>query len=204
MELTTLFLLGTYHGINPGMGWLFAVGLGLQEGRGQAVWRALLPIALGHTLAIGLVVALAAVVRVVIPTEIVTAVVAVSLVGLGVYKLIRHRHPRYGGMQVGFKDLVVWSFMMASAHGAGLMVLPFLSGEPGAGHHHGHMAGAMSPESGLFGVAIHTVGYLVVTGAAAFVFYKKLGLALLRTAWVNLDLIWAVALIATGVLTCIL
>jgi hypothetical protein len=160
--------------------------------------------ALGHTLAIGLVVALAASVQFVVPTEIVSAVVAVSLVLLGIYKLVRHRHPRFGGMQVGFKDLVAWSFMMASAHGAGLMVLPFLGGDSGSGHHAGHMAGAMSPESGLFAVAIHTVGYLIVTGVAAWVFYKKVGLALLRTAWVNLDLIWAVALIGTGVITWIL
>lgn len=88
------------------------------------------------------------------------------------------------------------------------MVLPFLAGESAtgshAGHHAGHMAGmggAMSPESGLFAVLIHTLGYLIVTGAAAYVFYKKIGLALLRTAWLNLDLIWAVALVATGVFT---
>lgn len=201
MELTTLFLLGTYHGINPGMGWLFAVGLGLQEGRGLAVWRALLPMALGHTIAIGIVVALAGLLQVVVPTDVLRIVVALTLVGLGIYKLIRHRHPRFGGMQVGFKDLVVWSFLMASAHGAGLMVLPFLGGEAAAGHQHGHMASAMSPESGLFAVMVHTLGYLIVTGAAAFLFYKKLGLALLRTAWLNLDLIWAVALIATGLIT---
>lgn len=202
MEFTTLFLLGTVHGINPGMGWLFAVGLGLQEGRGQAVWRSLFPMALGHTLAIGVVVALAGLIQVIIPAKVVTTVVAVTLIGLGLYKLFRHRHPRFGGMQVGFRDLVIWSFLMASAHGAGLMVLPFLGSDASAGHEAGHMAGmagAMSPESGLFAVLIHTVGYLVVTGAAAYIFYKKVGLALLRTAWLNLDLIWAVALIATGV-----
>jgi hypothetical protein len=201
MELTTLFLLGTYHGINPGMGWLFAVGLGLQEGRGHAVWRSLLPMALGHTLAIGIVVALAGLIQVIVPTQIVSAVVAVSLIGFGLYKLFRHRHPRFGGMRVGFKDLVVWSFLMASAHGAGLMVLPFLGTNATAAGHHDHMAAAVSPESGLFAVAIHTLGYLLVTGLAAYIFYKKVGLALLRKAWLNLDLIWAVALIGTGLFT---
>src|SRR5215470_18093019 len=121
-----MLLLGAYHGINPGMGWLFAVALGMQQGSGRGVWRALPPIALGHVLAIGAVVLTAGVAQLVVPLEALKVAIAAILVGFGVYRLFRHRHPRYGGMQVGFRDLTTWSFLMATAHGAGLMVLPFV------------------------------------------------------------------------------
>ena len=200
-----LFLLGAYHGINPGMGWLFAVALGMQQKSPRAVWRALIPISVGHALAIGVVVALAGLVQAVLPLRSLKIGVAVILFALGFYHLLRHRHPRFGGMQVGFGDLAIWSFLMASAHGAGLMVLPVLFGMRGgdcfAGSpvsmHHVHMA-AMGGSTNLSAVLIHTLGYLIVTGFVAWIVYEKLGLALLRKAWLNLDLIWAVALVATG------
>ena len=116
---STLFLLGAYHGINPGMGWLFAVARGMQEHRARAVAWSLPPIALGHALAIGVVVLLAQLAQVALPMLYIRIGVAVALVGLGVYKLIRSRHFRWGGMQVGFRELTIWSFLMASAHGAG-------------------------------------------------------------------------------------
>src|SRR5206468_363127 len=102
---TTLFLLGAYHGINPGMGWLFAVARGMQEHRTRGVAWSLPPIALGHALAIGAVVLIAQLAQVALPMLYVRIAVAVILVGLGVYKLIRGRHFRWGGMQVGFRDL---------------------------------------------------------------------------------------------------
>src|SRR5258708_20567525 len=120
----TLFLLGAYHGINPGMGWLFAVALGMQEHSARAVVRSLAPIALGHALAIGIVVVLASLIGIVLPLNYVKAGVASALVALGVYRIVRSRHFRWGGMQVGFRELTIWSFLMASAHGAGLMALP--------------------------------------------------------------------------------
>jgi hypothetical protein len=125
----TLSLLGAYHGVNPGMGWLFAVALGLQEQSGRAVLRALLPIAIGHAAAIGLTVGLLAAGRASVPLSALAWITAALLVGFGLFKLIRPRHPRWVGMRVGAKDLVVWSFLMATAHGAGLMLLPvFLLG----------------------------------------------------------------------------
>jgi hypothetical protein len=245
--------LGALHGINPGMGWLFAVALGLQERKGAAVWRALPPLALGHGLAIAVVVALAAVVGLVLPPGWLKWSVAGLLLGMGVYRLFRHGHPRYGGMQVGPLQLTIWSFLMASAHGAGLMVLPIVLGmrarstdsaasvPAGADHSHGghgmglgaehsHSghgmgsgveAGALAGGDGghaghmdvLFsGMApgqwealavtlVHTLGYLLVTGVVAVIVYRKLGLRLLRTAWINLDLIWAGALILTALVT---
>jgi len=121
-----LFLLGAYHGINPGMGWLFAVARGMQEHATKAVARALLPITLGHALSIGLVLALAGLIQIVLPLGYVQIVVAFALISLGILRLLRRRHFAWGGMQVGFRDLTIWSFLMASAHGAGLMVLPIV------------------------------------------------------------------------------
>ena len=132
--LSLMFLLGAYHGVNPAMGWLFAVALGMQERSGRAVGRSLLPIALGHALAVSLVVLAAALAQAVLPLGRVKALVAAILLGFGLYCLVRRRHPRWGGMQVGFRDLTIWSFLMASAHGAGFMVLPLLLGTSGEGH----------------------------------------------------------------------
>src|SRR5436190_2948297 len=190
----TLFLLGAYHGINPGMGWLFAVARGMQEHRARAVAWSLPPIALGHALAIGVVVLLAQLAQVALPMLYIRIGVAVTLVGLGVYKLVRSRHFRWGGMQVGFRDLTIWSFLMASAHGAGLMVLPVMM----AGPHAHHMAVSQDAASGVWATLIHTLGYFSVTAAAALLVYQKLGLAMLRRSWFNLDLIWAIALVVTG------
>lgn len=190
----TLFVLGAYHGINPGMGWLFAVARGMQEHRARAVAWSLLPIALGHALAIGVVVVIAQAAQGAIPMLYVRIGVAAALMGLGVYKLIRSRHFRWGGMQVGFRDLTVWSFLMASAHGAGLMVLPVVL----AGPHAHHMTAAQGATSGVWATLVHTLGYFTVTAAAALLVYQKFGLAMLRRSWLNLDLIWAVALVVTG------
>jgi len=190
----TLFALGAYHGINPGMGWLFAVARGMQEHRARAVAWSLLPIALGHALAIGVVVVIAQAAQGAIPMLYIRIGVAAALVGMGVYKLIRGRHFRWGGMQVGFRDLTVWSFLMASAHGAGLMVLPVVL----AGPHAHHMTAAQGATSGVWATLVHTLGYFTVTAAAALLVYQKFGLAMLRRSWFNLDLIWAVALVVTG------
>lgn len=203
-----LAALGAGHGLNPGMGWLFAVALGLQEGRARAVWRALPPLALGHAMAVGAAVLGAAALGRLVPTEVLARIVGVVLVALGARRLVRHRHPRYGGMRVNFRELTTWSFLMATAHGAGLMVLPLLLRQPslGAGTHHDlhivHVAAAsmlpVTSTAGFRAMLLHTGGYLLVTGLIAIVVYRKLGLRMLQTVWINLDLIWGVALIVTG------
>ena len=180
------------------MGWLFAVARGMQEHRTRAVAWSLPPIALGHALAIGVVVLIARLAQVALPMLYVRIGVAAMLVGLGVYRLIRSRHFRWGGMQVGFRDLTIWSFLMASAHGAGLMVLPIVLAGPLAGPHAHHMAGSQSAASGVGATLIHTLGYFTVTAAAALLVYQKFGLAMLRRSWFNLDLVWAIALVVTG------
>lgn len=223
--------LGAFHGINPGMGWLFAVALGLQEQRRGAVLRALLPIALGHAISIGAVVLVLGLLQDQLPDAWLRLPVGVGLTGFGLFKLFRSRHPRWVGMRVNFRDLTVWSFLMATAHGAGLMLAPVLLGwgrgghetmsamDHAGGHDHAAMlraagehaehtsalaAAATTPLLGLAATAIHTLGYLLVMGLIAVVVYEKVGLAILRRAWFNLDVVWAVALIITGVVTLLL
>jgi len=204
-----MLLLGAYHGINPGMGWLFALALGMQQQKASAVARSLIPIALGHAVAIGAVVLTATFLGKALPVAAIRYPVAAILVGLGIFSLVRHRHPRWVRMQVGFRDLTAWSFLMASAHGAGLMVLPVLlagSTVEAAGKTagHNHLSAAATPAAGLLATAVHTAGYLAVTGLVAWLVYSKLGLALLRNAWFNLDLVWAVALVVTGLATLVM
>jgi hypothetical protein len=208
--LWLMLLLGAYHGLNPAMGWLFAVALGMQEQKGTTVVRSLVPMALGHALAVGAVVALAMVLGVSLPLVVARGVVAGLLVGLGVFFLVKHWHPRWVRMQVGFADLTLWSFLMATAHGAGLMVVPVLwrgtSAEASVrmGDHANamlHGSAGTSPLAGLTATLIHTAGYLLVTGLIAWVIYTKVGLAILRKAWFNVDAVWGVALVATGLIT---
>jgi len=202
----TLSLLGVYHGINPAMGWLFAVALGLQEKSGRAVVRALLPIAVGHAASIGLTVGLLAMGKASIPADYLRWGTAAVLVGFGVLKLVRPRHPRWVGMRVSSRDLLFWSFLMATAHGAGLMLLPvFLLGEGNEAPCHGsgcHNAAGLSLSTVpgyIAAVGVHTLAMLVAAAAVALVVYYKFGLSLLRKAWLNLDVVWAVALILAGV-----
>jgi hypothetical protein len=202
-SLITLAALGAFHGLNPGMGWLFAVALGMQEGRRSAVWRALIPLTAGHCLAIAAAVLVGLIAGVALSPGMLRWPVAVSLIGLGIWQCFRHLHPRWASMRVGLAGLTWWSFLMASAHGAGLMVLPlFLSmttPNEGTGCH----KYLSSAEATLGGAAtlVHGVGYLVATAVAAWIVVDRFGLGLLRKAWINLDLIWAVALMITGTLT---
>jgi hypothetical protein len=194
------------------MGWLFAVALGLQRESRGAVWGALGPLALGHALAIAAAILVAGTVGLVVPLELLQAGTAILLVGLGAYRLVRSRHPSlrgraFGGMQVNARELAIWSFLMSSAHGAGLMVLPLVMGDTPVTTHAHHLAqasllgGSSLSTSGATAALVHTSGYLMVTGLIAVIVYERLGTKFLRTAWVNLDLIWAAALIVTGVAT---
>ena len=217
-EWTSIGLLGGLHGMNPAMGWLFAVSLGLQAQSSRAVWSALAPLALGHALAVGVALAIGAALGVVLPLTGVRWIAAAALLTFGVWHLRPHTHPRWGvgGMCVGPWRLTTWSFLVSSAHGAGLMVLPFVL--PGvtvsvsadahahsvAGGHAAHVAGmAMSAgqTTALLATFVHTLSYLAVSGAIAYLVYRHLGLRFLRTAWINMNVIWAVALIVTAVAT---
>jgi hypothetical protein len=195
----TLALLGVYHGVNPGMGWLFAVGRGLQERRRSAVLGALLPIAAGHELSIVLVVVAVALTQALVPPHTVRLAAAAGLVGFGVYTLVRPRaHPRGFGMRVGVLGLAAWSFLMSSAHGAGLMLAPVLLGLPTADHY------ADLRQLGLtaaLAATVHVTAMLATMAVLAVIVYEKLGLGLLRRNWFNLDLAWSVVLVTAGALT---
>jgi hypothetical protein len=206
----TLFGLGAYHGINPGMGWLFAVALGMQEKSRRAVLAAIPPIALGHALSIALVVGILWLAGASLPENALRYGAGVLLLSFGIYRLVRSRHLKWVGMRVGFRDLTLWSFLMASTHGAGLMLVPILlawphtdhSGHIGPDSHAGHlpMVGFTNPLWWLVAVGVHSTGHLLVAALIALIVYEKLGLALLRRSWFNLDLLWIVALMLSGVL----
>jgi hypothetical protein len=215
----SLLALGAAHGINPAMGWLFAVGRGLQERDRRAVWRALGPLALGHAMAIAVAILLAITLGQMLPVRWLRWLVAAALLAVGVDGLMRHRHVRLGGMRVSARELATWSFLMASVHGAGLMVLPFVLGaaasRPAAALHHHHAMGLVGGQThslvaasvgivdpiGVTAPLIHTLGYLAVTAALAVVVYEKVGLRILRRAWINLNVLWAAALIAAAAMS---
>lgn len=205
MSWATLIALGAFHGINPGMGWLFAVALGMQERRRGAVLRALLPLGAGHALAVSSAVGVVLAIGFVMPLVWLRWPIAAVLVSLGVLRFFRHRHPRWAGMRVSMGGLTLWSFLMATAHGAGLMVVPVFMGMSMSGEHAHHLHSAAGASAGMavFATGLHAVGYLVVTAFVALLVFEKLGVGILRRAWFNLDLIWSGALIATGALTLI-
>jgi hypothetical protein len=196
----TLFLLGCYHGLNPGMGWLFAVGLGYQDRSTLAVIRAIVPLTLGHVISVAIIVLVATFAAVQLPHEAVHVAAAAILIGFGVYRLVRARHIRWVGMRVGFWGLTLWGFLMSSAHGAGLMLLPFVT----AAHPSTTSAMAMPMPgtftSGWLMVGVHTLGYVLTVTAVALLVYTKIGVQFLRMAWLNVDAVWAGALILTGLI----
>jgi hypothetical protein len=199
-----LILLGAYHGLNPGMGWLFALARGLQEKKRAALVQSLLPIALGHAIAIALALLILQIAQTVFPLRAVKIAVATILFGVGLYRIIRARHPRGAGMRAGWWELSFWSFLMASSHGAGLMLIPVLLAHPGHPMSH-HMAVPIAPDTLsvhpssflVMAVLVHTASLLVVAGALAILFYQaydRYGLSMLQKAWFNFDLLWALAL----------
>lgn len=202
-----LVLLGAYHGVNPAMGWLFAVALGLQERSRRAVYGALLPLALGHELSIAVVVLVIGTLQLVAEPAVLRIAGAAALIAFGLYKFVKPRsHPKWVGMRVTKPELVLWSFLMSTAHGAGLMLVPVIINLPGQhdGHTHSHSAVELSTATviqDLAAVVVHTGAMLFVMGLIAVVVYEKVGVTILRRAWLNLDVIWAAAAIIAGVAT---
>lgn len=198
MTITAVILLGAFHGLNPAMGWLFAVARGLQERSRIVLLQSLPAIAAGHLASVALVaVAVIATGSVVTGTTLSIAG-GVLLVGFGLWRLLSKRHFRWVGMRLSLWQLAFWSFLMSSAHGAGLMLIPIFTGMQHEGHgaHAGH---AMS--GGLAVAVLHTLAMFVVAGTVALIVYEVVGLTILRRAWFNVDRMWAVALISAGVIT---
>lgn len=192
--------LGAFHGLNPAMGWLFAVALGLHRQQRAVVYVSLLPIAIGHAVSIAAVAGLLVTAGLLVPHDLVRTASGVGLLGWAAYHWrFGHRHRVRFGMRTGLLGLAAWSFLMATAHGAGIMLWPALmplclSGAASTAGPGGPIAAAVA------GVGIHTLAMVATTAMVAALVYERLGLAILRHAWLNVDLIWTFALIATGAL----
>lgn len=191
--------LGALHGLNPAMGWLFAVALGMHRQSQTVVFQSLLPIAAGHALAV-VIVALAFVYfGSVIDQKLVQRICGVVLVAWALYHaLYGHRHRVRVGMQTGMWGLALWSFLMASAHGAGLMLIPALVPLCLAATPAKELTAGGSMLTALAAVGVHTAAMLAVTGTIAIIVYRWVGLAFLRRGWLNVDLLWTAALVVAG------
>jgi hypothetical protein len=205
--------LGAYHGLSPGMGWPLAVANGMWAKKDGAVFATLLPLACGHFLAMA---------AALLPLSLLLAYVDWSqpvriaaggmVAAFGVFKLVNRRHPR-ALARLGPNHLILWSFLVATAHGAGLMLAPVFLGlcaadsAPGPVAGHGHEAMADLMRSGIatsFAVsAVHTLAMALVGGVMAWIVYRWAGLALLRRAWLNLETVWAGSLVVAGVAACV-
>lgn len=193
--------LGAYHGINPGMGWLFAVALGLHRQSRRVVLVSLIPITLGHALAVAAVAFAVVLAGVVVDEELVRYAAGTLLIGWAIWhQLYGSRHRVRFGMRTGLLGLAAWSFLMAGAHGAGLMLVPVLIPLCLAASPAAEITAAGSAPVALAAVAVHTLAMVLTTGAIAVAVYEWLGLAFLRRGWVNLDLVWTVALVVTGLI----
>jgi hypothetical protein len=193
----TLAALGAFHGLNPAMGWLFAVALGLHRRSRRAVLLALPPMAAGHALSVWLMAASLMAMGTIVNTVAIRMIAGGILVlWAGYHWLYGHRHRVRVGMTAGLAGLALWSFLMASAHGAGLMLVPALlplcAGMPA-------LSGG-SLLAALAAVGVHTLATLAVMGLVALVVHDWLGLAVLRRSWINFDLLWSGTLVATGLM----
>jgi hypothetical protein len=194
-----LVLLGAYHGLNPGMGWLFAVARGLQDRSRRALLGSLLPIAIGHEASIVIVVIAVSLTEQFLPTYLIRLLAALVLVSFGMYKLARPQtHPGGFGMRVGFVGLTGWSFLMSTAHGAGLMLAPILLGLPVYAAYHSLRELSLQAVAA---ASLHVAAMLLVMGIVSIVVYEKVGLRVLRRGWFNLDLGWSLVLIGSGAIT---
>jgi hypothetical protein len=208
----TLAGLGVYHGINPAMGWLFAVSRGMQERSRRAVLRSLVPIAIGHEASIALVALLVLGLSTTTDPMELRIGAAATLVAFGIFRFVKPRaHFRWTSMRVSDRELTLWSFLMSTAHGAGLMIAPVLIGLQGSIDRSGAQAhdkadlGLLHASIGVgaVGIAVHVLVMLAVMGLVAVVVYERLGLKVLRTAWINTDALWAGAFVLAGFITLI-
>jgi hypothetical protein len=190
--------LGAFHGLNPAMGWLFAVALGLHRQSRAVVAASLLPIAIGHAASVAVVACLLVIAGYLVPSEVVRIGSGLVLLGWAAYRWrFGHRHRVRFGLQVGLSGLAGWSFLMATAHGAGLMLWPALM-HTCLSEGTGEMGQAGPVAALLAGVGIHTLAMAATTTIIAVFIYEWVALDLLRRAWLNLDLLWTFVLVATG------
>ncbi len=197
--------LGAYHGINPGMGWLLAVSNGMQARRGAAVFRALVPIGAGHFLAMAAaLLPFALLTTYVSQQRLIGLAAGLALMAWGLYTLMRNKHPRFLA-RIKPTHLTLWSFLMATAHGAGFMLLPVylrLCGPEPADAAHAAMMALLQRDmsTALLVASVHTLAMLATGGSIAWMVYRYWGLRALRQSWFNLNLLWSVMLLGSGAL----
>ena len=194
MEHSLLFFLtlGVYHGINPGMGWLFSVSIAMQKESTRKIFTSQIPIAVGHLASLIVTLAIFETLKNIIPIHYTKIFFASVLIIFGAYKIYDRAHMNWVKMNVGNIDLVIWSFLMASSHGAGLMLIP------GFNTQSGHHSVIHIFKSGLLPLVSHMAGMIIISTTIAYFVYKVIGLRILRTAWVNFDYLWSYALIIGG------
>ena len=199
----TLAVLGVYHGINPAMGWLFAVSRGMQERSRRAVLRSLVPIAIGHEASIALVAVLVLGLSTTTDPKALRIGAAAALIAFGAFRFVKPRaHFRWTTMRVSDRELGVWSFLMSTAHGAGLMIAPVILGlRASQGHDDMAMLSGGPIDIAAVGIAVHVAAMVAVMGAIAFFVYERVGLQVLRRAWLNTDQVWAGAFVLAGLVT---
>jgi len=192
--------LGAYHGANPAMGWLFAVSLGMQDQSRRSVTRALPAIAVGHELSVVVVAVVVSGLGLLASPALLQVVAAAALIGFGVFRFLRPRwHPRWTRMRVRGRELVAWSFLMSTAHGAGLMVAPLLIAGASSGGGHDLLAGThLDLQETALLVTLHAAVMIGVTAAVALGVYTRFSTTLLRRIWPNLDGVWATAFVVSG------
>jgi hypothetical protein len=203
-QLIALAGLGAFHGLNPAMGWLFAVARGMQERSRTVLLRSLPPIAAGHLASVAIVAAVVSATRSLVAARVVGIAGGLLLVGYGLWRLLSERHFRWAGMRLSARQLAGWSFLVSSAHGAGLMLLPVLATQPmpAAGHAaHAMAAPAAGALSGLAAAGVHTIAMVLVMALCAVVVYEFVGVNVLRRAWFNVDRLWAAVMVGAGALT---
>lgn len=198
----TLAGLGAFHGINPAMGWMFAVALGLHRGEQRVVLLSLVPIAFGHALAVAAALAVFVAFGLTIDAAVLRRAAAAVLIGWAAWHALRgHRRPLRVGMRTGLAGLAAWSFMMATTHGAGLMLIPVLAPLCEAPPALSDPAAPADPVAlALAALAVHTAAMLAVIAAVSVAVYRWVGVGFLRRGWINVDLIWTAALAACGIL----
>jgi hypothetical protein len=210
-ELAALAALGAFHGLNPAMGWLFAVARGMQERSRRVLLLSLPPIAAGHLASVAIVAAVVSATRSVLAANVVGIAGGALMVAFGLWRLLSERHFRWAGMRLSHRQLMGWSFLMSSAHGAGLMLLPVLVTSAAipapTDHHHAVTAAAAADGtpaaalSGLVAAGVHTIAMFAVMAACALIVYEFVGVNILRKAWFNVDKLWAGVLVGAGALT---
>ncbi|HEY7688577.1 MAG TPA: hypothetical protein VH835_07775 [Dongiaceae bacterium] len=197
---------GLYHGVNPGMGWPLALSAGLMEKSPRALAAALWPLSIGHLLAILLVILPFSLLMALAEWQRAIRIVASLLViGFGVFRLVNRRHPRMLA-RIRPTQLGLWSFAVAIAHGAGLMLVPIYLGlcraaDLDAGH---AAAGALIDANLGMAVlvsAVHSVAMIAAGGTIAWLVYRYLGLKFVSQSWFNLDAVWAVSLVLIGAIS---